>query len=666
MAGFCGKILWIDLTSGRISEEIIEEKVYRQYFGGYGLGAKILFEKIPQGADPLGPDNILGFCEGLLTGSIVPFTGRYMVVTKSPLTGGWGDANSGGFFGSEIRRCGYDGFFFKGISKTPVYLLFQDGKAQLLDAAELWGLDAVETDNFLQDKHGKKVKVASIGQAGEKQCLNACIVNDKGRVAGRSGVGAVMGSKNLKAVALVGHLKYEYHDQKAVSEFVKGYQKRLKKYMDSGFTHKLLDIGPKFAGVFRRLKMPIFSTPPMAANYFHLYGTSYSTAMSAEIGDSPIKNWDGVGYLDFPQNKVRNLAGSEILKWKKRPYGCFACPVQCGAILSVPELKIEETHRPEYETLSTFGSLILNHDLMKVFEVNDYLNRVGLDSISAGGIVAFAIECFEHGIISEAETGGLQLKWGETDFIMPLLKMIVNRKNIGNILADGVKKAAEKLGKGAEAYAIHAGGQELPMHDPKHTPSLATTYAVDPTPGRHTAASIDFMEVGPIAVFLKGTKIPKHKRYDYGSKGAAQAKMAKIHQALNSLGFCIFGTWNGRMEVLEMLEGAVGWKITLDELEEIGYRIQTLRQQFNVREGALHHHIHPRSLGIPPQTKGPLKAITLDVEIMVKDYYTNMGWEPLTGIPTETTLSNLDLQYAKIRDNATLGNKPVAELPKKA
>ena len=183
------------------------------------------------------------------------------------------------------------------------------------------------------------------------------------------------------------------------------------------------------------------------------------------------------------------------------------------------------------------------------------------------------------------------------------------------------------------------------MHDSKHTPSLGTTYAVDPTPGRHTAASIDFMEVGPVAVFLKGMKIPKHKRYDYGSKGAAQAKMAKIHQALNSLGFCIFGTWNGRMEVLEMLEGATGWKITNEELEEIGFRIQTLRQQFNAREGAIRHHLHPRAIGLPPQSKGPMKGVTLDIEAMVKDYYSNMDWDPMTGIPTENTLSRLDLNY---------------------
>jgi aldehyde:ferredoxin oxidoreductase len=662
MGFYSGKILWVDLSKGTVNEEVLDDSIYHQYLGGYGLGVRLLYERIPAGADPLGPDNVLGFVEGLLTGSVVPFTGRYMIVGKSPLTGGWGDSNSGGYFGPEIRKCGYDGIFFQGISPKPVYLVIQEGKATLEDASSLWGLDAVEADDKLQEIHGKKTKVAAIGQAGENVCLNAGIVNDRGRIAARSGLGAVMGSKKLKALALIGHNKVEYDDKKALMGYVQAYNKRMKKNIDSKLAKTILKVGPKFAGLLRKFKMPMFSNTPMATGYFNTYGTSFSTAISAEIGDSPIKNWGGVGYLDFPQKKARNLAGPNILNWKVKPYGCFACPVRCGAICSVPELNLEETHRPEYETLSTFGSLILNGDLIKIFEINEYLNRTGLDSISAGGIVAFAIECFENGILTEKETDGLILKWGETDFLMPLLQKIVNREGIGKILADGVKLAAEKIGKGSEKYAIHANGQELAMHDPKHTPSLGATYVADPTPGRHTAASVDFMEVGPIDKFIKGFTVPKSKRYVYNSKGIAQAKMTKIHQSLNSLGFCLFGPWNGRMELIQMMKAVLGWKISIDDLIHIGARIQTLRQLFNSREGAVKHFIHSRAVGNPAQVKGPLKGITLDTKQMVKDYYSEMNWNPETGIPTEATIKFLELDSLVSDLNPSSENDTIAVL----
>ncbi|WP_457558050.1 aldehyde ferredoxin oxidoreductase family protein [Candidatus Harpocratesius sp.] len=659
--GYFGKILWINLSTHEIIEREIPEEWYHQYLGGYGLAVRILFEEIPVDADPLGPDNILAFMPGLLTGTTTPFTGRYMVCGKSPLSGGWGDSNSGGTFGPEIKKCGYDGIIFVGKSEEPVYLLVKEGKAVIKDASSLWGKDAIETDDFLKNKYGNRIRVAAIGMAGENLIRNAGIVNDKGRIAARSGLGAVMGSKKLKAVALIGHTKYPYKNMKSVIQMTKEYKDKMKfKDLMSRVMMKFNNILP---GMMRMIKMDLFLTEGMQVTMMSKYGTGLSTAISSEVGDAPVKNWNGVGYIDFPQKKVRNLTAQNLEQWKVKPYGCFSCPLRCGAILSVPELDLKETHRPEYETATAFGALILNDDVNTLLKVNEYLNRAGYDSISAGGVVAFAIECFENGIITKEDTGGLEIGWGNSESIMPLLEMIVKREHIGKILADGVKIAAEKIGKGAEKFAVHANGQELPMHDSKFGPSLATTYVSDPTPGRHTAASIDFMEVGPIGKFIKGLKIPKSKKHKYDSKGPAQAFMAKIHQTVNALGFCNFATWSGNIRLLDFIFQATGIQLTNNDLIKIGYRIQTLRQAFNAKHGAIQHQINTRALGIPPMEKGPLKGIKLDIKTMVRDYYESMSWDPETGVPTISALEQLELDFAKNSLKLNTKNTTIVMLP---
>ncbi len=659
------KILNVDLSSGKVEEEELDKSVYEEYVGGYGLAVRLLYKRIPAGADPLGPDNILGFFPGLLTGSMIPFTGRYVVCAKSPLTKQWGDSNSGGFFGPEIQRCGYAGILFSGKSEKPVYLLIKDGQASLEDASELWGLDAVETDEKLQEEHGKRIRVSAIGQAGENLCLNAGVVNDRGRTAARAGLGTVMGSKKLKALALKGKNRFQYEDRKALMPLIKDYQKHIKKIKESKLNKLLVDGSDPLVPLLRIFKIPIFSTAGMAASYMSRYGTPYSTMVSTETGDSPVKNWDGVGHDLFGKEKSNPLTSQHGLnEWKEKSYGCFSCPIRCGAILSVPEAGVEETHRPEYETLSAFGPLILNEDVNTLIQANEYMNRAAIDSISAGGICAFAIECFENGIITKEDTGGLELEWGNSDIILPLLKMIVNREKIGDILADGVKRAAEKLGNGAEKYAVHANGQELPMHNSKYSPSLATTYVADPTPGRHTAASCDFLEVGPIAKFIKGLDVPKSKRYKYDTKGPAQAKLAKVYQTVNALGYCMFGAWMGEMPVLEFIKNSVGWDLDVDDLVEIGYRIQTLRQLFNVKHGAVQFDINDRAIGAKnPMKKGPLKGVSLDVKTMVRDYFENMEWDPETGIPKEKTMEKLNLGFAKDALKHADSNQTVEDLP---
>ena len=368
-----------------------------------------------------------------------------------------------------------------------------------------------------------------------------------------------------------------------------------------------------------------------------------------------VKNWDGIGYIDFPQKHARKLAGTHFLKFKVKPFGCFSCPLSCGAICSFPDIDVKgkfgldfdlmETHRAEYETLSSLGSLILNHDFETLVVLNEYTNRAGIDSIGFGGVIAFTIESYKNGLITKEQLGGLELDWGKPEVLVPLGRLIVERKGFGDYLADGVAVAAKKLGENSDLFAVHAGGQELPMHDPRHTPGLALAYKYDPTPGKHTTACIDFMDVGPFKKFIPGTKLPKFKRYKYKTYAKGQAYISKLYQSIMSLGFCIFGTWLGRMKVQENIEAVTGWKLNIDDLIEIGERTQNLRRMFNIRHGIIDFHINPRAIGKEPQKKGPLKGVTIPIEEMGKQLFKELDWDPETGIPKKETLERLDLGF---------------------
>jgi aldehyde:ferredoxin oxidoreductase len=369
ISGFFGKVLWIDLSTETFKEERIPEETYQQYLGGYGLAAKLIYENMPAKIDALGPDAIIGFFPGLFTGTIAPLTGRVMVAGKSPLTGTWGDSNCGGFLGAEIKRCGYDGVLIKGMANSPKYISLIDNKKELLDANDIWGLDTSETENRLTERHGK-IKIACIGPAGEKLSLMSCIMHEKYRAAGRSGFGAVMGSKKLKAICFKGNEKISIADNDNLRQIVNEFNTGVK------------------------------SDTSGAMHLYNTLGLSCLNLSAGVSGDTPIKNWGGTPD-DFPMEKLNKISGKEVNKYKQRNYGCFSCPVQCGAIMKVPEANLEETHIPEYETCAAFGPLLLNDNLISLFELNDLCNRAGLDTISVGGTVAFAIECYENQLINK-------------------------------------------------------------------------------------------------------------------------------------------------------------------------------------------------------------------------------------------------------------------------
>ena len=646
--GYMGKILWVDLSKGQIREEVIPDEIYEQYLSGTGLAAYLLYNRIPAGADPLGPDNILGFVSGLLTGTGSLFSGRWMVAGKSPLTGGWGDANCGGNLSPAIKRCGYDGIFFTGISEKPVYLHVRHNGAELCDASHLWGKDAVETEEALIKEKGDKAKVACIGPAGEKLSLISGICNDRGRLAARSGLGAVMGSKKLKAVVLSGKRRIDVHNRDEI--------KRLSRQCNRWVQWQppfLLGPQAAYMGVVMRLLPTQMAMDGMIEKILlRKWGTSSLNQASVEMGDSPIKNWKGSN-VDFNPKRSLPTNPDAIKKVERVKYHCYACPLGCGGICAM-QGKYTETHKPEYESTLALGGLCLNSDMDSIFYMNEVLNRAGMDTISAGGTVAFAIECYEKGLLTKADTDGLELTWGNSKAIIALVEKMVRREGIGDLLADGSKVAARKIGKGASDYAIQAGGQELPMHDGRNDPGFNVHYSAEPAPGRHTIGSQLYYEMFQLWKQVKDLPRPKflyfkgRKYVANEEKAVTAAACSKFMNVANGSGLCLFGLFIGakRIRIFDWLNAATGWHKTPEDYMEIGERIQTLKQLFNIRHGIdpWSFKVGDRVVGRPPLTEGANRGRTMDMEKMMSDYWHQFGWDAATGRPTDDTIARLGIK----------------------
>jgi aldehyde:ferredoxin oxidoreductase len=592
IGGYMGKLLFVDLSSGKTTEETPDESLYRDFIGGYGIAARTIYSRQKTGVDPLGPENTIGLVTGPLTGTPAVTGSRFVAVGKSPLTGGWGDANSGGEFGPSLKFAGFDGVFFTGIAEKPVYLLIDNGKAELRDAGHLWGKDTFRTDDMLQAEHGTIAKVAAIGPAGEKGSLLSCIVSHRGAACGRSGLGAIMGSKKLKAVVAKGNMKVPIANLDAANSLRR---EQLEEFRGPG------------KGPFER---------------FHRFGTSSHVAASAHSGDSPVRNWGGIGVVDLPD--VSGLQPDVIMANIGRSVACWQCPVACRSTMKAGTGEFtypEGARRPEYETFAAFGSVCLNNNADVVIATNHMCNAYGIDTISTGTAIAFAMECYEHGIITKADTEGIDLTWGNRRAIIEMTDKIVKREGLGTILADGVKVAAEKIGRGAEEFAVHIGGQELGLHDPKGGfmayvgKPMGAMYAMDATPGRHTTG------FGP-------TQFPGY--------------------FLNAAGLCMHYNLVGgdpRKYQAGFMAAVTGLDRSWDELLKAGERIGTMRHLFSLREGdnPLKRKIHPRILGRPPQKEGPLRGVSVDIEAQT---YWNLGaldWDPETTRPSKNKLLELGL-----------------------
>lgn len=610
MKGCFGKYLHVDLTNGECAEYAIPEQWQMLHLGGRGIGTRILLQELARGADPLGPENILIFATGPFQGTGVPGGGRHAVIGKSPKTGTVNEAYAGGFFAHELGTSGYDGIMIRGKAQSPRYLTLIDGKAELHDAGDLWGLTTTEVEEQLQSRH-RGVKVSSIGPAGEKMVKFACIINDHSRAAGRPGFGAVMGSKNLKAVAVKGGLKKEFFDPEKLKQLRREFTK-----------HLMQDFGVQSLGRF---------------------GTSSGAQSLNGLGILPTKNFqDGV----FEGCRNINIESYEKILVDRDT--CSGCPVRCKRVVET-EFDGEKVERkyggPEYETVAALGSLCLNDNLRAIALANQKCNQHGLDTISLGTVIAFVMEATEKGYIDRAE--GLQ--WGDARGIIRLIDKIVKREGLGALLAQGLDVAAEKLGAD---FAVHIKGQEVPLHEPRGKKGLAISYATSPRGATHLEAMHDEM--------LQGVESPTpeigvtgiYERLSWDDKAALTKKYEDLYSFVNSLVMCGFLSWNRAASkeyypfphIRQLLHAVTGLELDAPAMMKIGERNYALRKILTARDG-----YSRKDDGLPRRLKEPLlsgpcagESIPEDVlQKAIDEYYLLRGFDNFG--PTKEKLKELGL-----------------------
>jgi len=612
LGGYVGKMLWVDLSKGTLINEPLDKDLCLKYLGGYGIGMRLIYNRQQPEIDPLDPMSIICFGTGPLTGTPAVIGSRFTVMSKSPLTGTWGDSNCGGYFGPMLKQSGYDMVFFEGASDTPVYLFIDNGKPELKNASMLWGKTTYETEDILKKIHGKGTQVVSIGPAGERLCQISCIIHDKGRAAGRFGLGAILGSKKIKAIAVKGKIKVPIAYPEKVDSL-------RKKYIDQIRVEKL-----GFAELYK-------------------IGTPTFTETGALNGDSPVKNWSGSCSVDFKADMAKKLGTENLFKYRTKKYGCWQCPIVCSGMVKIEnsKYKIKKTHQPEYETLSVFGSNCMNSNIESIIKVNDICNSYGIDTISTGAMVAFAMECYEKGLISQKDSEGLKLSWGNPEAIVKLTEKIAKGEGIGKLFSYGLKKASEAIGKGAEELAVHVRGEAIAMHDPRFEPAMAVIYKM--FPGKHIQTSQFCKPVG-----INGG-IP-----DFGVDREKQIKRGKgirllecLCNVVNCSGVCLFGYLSTFVDCIpEFLTAVTGQKYQLDDIIEIGERISNMRQAFNIREGVniVKDSFPSRALGIPPLDKGPTAGFTVKIEDILSEYLDSMEWSRDEARPNREKLTELGME----------------------
>jgi aldehyde:ferredoxin oxidoreductase len=616
MASFAcmGKFLRINLSDGKIIEEPMRDDWVRKFIGGAGLASWYLYEAMPAGTDPLGPENPLIFMTGLLTGTASPSSGRYSVVSKSPLTGIWGQANSGGSFGPALKRSGFDGIIFEGISPQPVYLKIIDGHAELRDASHLWGLKVPDTEDQLQKELNGKATIASIGPAGENLVRYAAIMNNKHRAAGRCGLGAVMGAKRLKAIVCAGNARIRLAEGHAFNQEVR---KKLALLDES-----LLRVG------------------------FEAFGTNMISDLVNVRGGYPTRNWQQGVFEDIEEVNGEGLSRKVLIEG----VNCFACPVKCGRRTEIREGKWQghDGEGPEYETANMLGAMCGNSDMNAITMANYLCNEYGLDTISAGSSIAFAMECYEKGILTKGQTGGLELRFGDSDLVVDLIGKIAHREGVGDLLAEGTRVMSQRLGRDSEHFAMHVKGLELPAYDPRSAKICGLGYVTANRGGDHITAYIE----GPTFFDMPFLLIEDSSIHDPFVANPQEARvLIDLENALtmfDSAGGCKFmGILLTAEDYVAIINTAAGWNLSVDDFRKSGERIYNLGRALCVREGITRKEdALPPRLMLDPLPDRPAKGMVISHETieMLKDaYYEMRGWDKATGIPTAEKLRDLEL-----------------------
>ena len=612
--GFMGKILRVDLSNGNIAVEEIPKKWMRQFLGGAGLASKYLFEEVPADTDPLGPENKLIFMSGPLTGTSSASASRYSVVAKSPLTGIWGHGNSGGSFGPAIKRAGYDGFIIEGKANKPVYLSIIEGEAHLESAEEIWGQTVPQTENFLAEALGRKVTIACIGPGGENLVKYAAIMNNKDRAVGRTGMGAVMGSKNLKAIVCAGKHRFEIAEPEQ-------FRRTAKRQIDL-LDESMLKVG------------------------FEAFGTNMVADMVNARGGYPTLNWQKGVFDDI--EAVNGMALNETVL--ERGVSCFACPIACGRGTKIKTGKWagRSGEGPEYETTNMLGASCGVSDINAITMANYLCNELGLDTISTGSTIAFALECFDKGIITKEMTNGLEFKFGDSDLVIDLVKKIACRDGIGDLLAEGSRIVAQKLGKGSDHFAMNVKGMELPAYDPRAAKICGLAYVTANRGGDHITAFVE----GPTFVDSPFLVVDDSKIKDPFVADPEETKIVMDLEnaltAFDAIGACKFmGLLLPASDYVELINYALGWDMDVDEFRQAGERIYNLIRLYNQKAGMdRSHDTLPPRLMKDPMPDGPAEGMVIDeqtLERMKDAYYGFRNWDVSTGNPTPSKLEELGL-----------------------
>jgi len=599
--GYNGRILRVNLNVGQISVEEPPAHYYQRYLGGRGFIAPTLLQETPAKADPLGPDNQLVFAVGPLTGMPFPGSGRNSVGAKSPLTFAFGEAEAGGFWGAELKRAGFDAIIFSGISNAPVFLWIQDGQVELRDAGHLWGMEVAPAHLAIQKELGdQQIRTAIIGPAGEKLIRFACILNDITHAAGRTGLGAVMGSKKLKAIAVRGRNTPPMADPKVIAD--------LGRWMSQNFKEK--------AAVWK-------------------YGTGHMMEGYSLAGNLPTLNFQDGGF-----EEVKKITAQAVCdQFKVEMYGCYACPIRCKK-----RVKVDSPYSVDP------GSNCGISNPKAICKAHEICNRNGIDTISAGVTVSFAMECFEKGLLSAQDTGGIELRFGNEEAMVNILEQIVQRQGLGALLSEGSRLAAKQIGRGSEDFAVHVKGLEVPMHDPRLKQGMGLHYSVHPSGADHVSGVHDtLLEKGP--QFEEWSAIDANESIPSTELSPRKARL--VYQfglwrhLPNYLGLCVLVPYSSK-QILDAVEAVTGWPMSYWRLMKTAERGITLAKIFNVREGfTLTDDLLPPRFSAS-QRGGNLKGVTVDPDKLSeaqKLYFQMLGWDE-QGIPTRARLVELDIAWA--------------------
>ena len=614
--GYAGRVLRVDLGEGTMRTEEPPDSFYRRYVGGNGFIGYYLLKEVAKDADPLGPENLLIFATGAITGIPVAGAGRSAVGAKSPLTGGYGEADVGGFFGAELKRAGFDAILVEGRAANPVYLWVHEGEAEIRPADHLWGMTTLDCQNAIQAEVGdSRVRLAMIGPGGEKLVRYACVINDLKHAAGRSGMGAVMGSKNLKAVAARGKGSIPVADPEAV--------RNLSRWMGEHWNEKAWDM--------------------------HDTGTDGGLEHLSEIGALPTRN-----FQDGEFEGASKITGSTMRDTILIDRGaCYACPIRCKRVVKIDDEDYQvdpEYGGPEYETVAAVGSNCGVDDLRAISKANELCQAYSLDTISTGMAVSFAMECFEAGLLTTEDTGGLELRFGNATAMVELVRQIGEREGLGDLLAEGPQRAAAEIGRGAEQFVLATKGQPFPMHECRTRHGQALGYAVSPTGADHMH---NFWDGGlarePLSEGLQSLGIYRSVPQTElnANKVRAYTVVTNWTWLDNHLCCCAFIPWT-RDQKVALVRAITGWETNVWELLKVAERGVTMARAFNLREGFTR-----ADDALPPRmntlfvsgsiNEKPINPKVLDENLTT--FYGMMGWDTRTGVPTLPKLQELDIEW---------------------